>query len=489
MIALFLALIGFFYIEEDVAGKLAWIQFRHAEEAKGEKFDWSAFVPPTVPDEQNLALTPLLKSAFDYTHATNGQAVWRDSNAWQHAMSINLGSSDAKGRAPELKDFDKNVKIELGAAAEFYRGNTNYPQSAMPQDASAVVLAALNKFTPDLDELRKAVATRPFSRFPIEYDYQPAAGILLPHLACIKGIVTVCAMRAAAELAIQRGPDAFADVQLEFRLSDSIRDEPFLIDHLVRISCLTIAIQDIRDGIILHTWTEPQLLEFETHLGKLDLLHDYQQVMRGERAFNLRSVDYLRNHGTRDSVDDSGSAEQSFSRTFNLAPNGWYYRNMRLMGETYRDFLLPMVDETNRAVSPGLRSQMEKDLNDRRFGPYNFIAKLLLPSLSGAAMRTSRAQTWVDEARVACALERYRLEHRNLPDRLSELKPQFIPRIPVDLFDGRPLRYQAEADGSYILYSIGWNEVDDGGVSASATGRTPGTDPTQGDWVWKCPAK
>ena len=129
------------------------------------------------------------------------------------------------------------------------------------------------------------------------------------------------------------------------------------------------------------------------------------------------------------------------------------------------------------------------DLDQRHFGPYNFIAKLLLPALSAAAMRTSRAQTWVDEGRVACAIERYRLEHQNPPDRLSELKPRFIPKIPVDLFDGRPLRYQAEADGSYILYSIAWNEVDDGGVSALTTGKTPSTDPTQGDWVWKCPAK
>ena len=45
------------------------------------------------------------------------------------------------------------------------------------------------------------------------------------------------------------------------------------------------------------------------------------------------------------------------------------------------------------------------------------------------------------------------------------------------------------ADGSYVLYSIGWNEKDDGGIVVMGKGKTPGVDARQGDWVWQMPAK
>jgi len=41
------------------------------------------------------------------------------------------------------------------------------------------------------------------------------------------------------------------------------------------------------------------------------------------------------------------------------------------------------------------------------------------------------------------------------------------------------LHYHRTENGKFLLYSIGWNETDDGG--------TPGTlaDVKKGDWVWQ----
>ena len=62
--------------------------------------------------------------------------------------------------------------------------------------------------------------------------------------------------------------------------------------------------------------------------------------------------------------------------------------------------------------------------------------------------------------------------------------PQFISRLPNDLFTGEPYKYRRTDDGQFTLYSVGWNEKDDGG--------TPGDkwfDEKQGDWVWQFPVK
>ena len=65
-------------------------------------------------------------------------------------------------------------------------------------------------------------------------------------------------------------------------------------------------------------------------------------------------------------------------------------------------------------------------------------------------------------ARVALAVERFRLANGKLPDKLDELSPMFLKKIPADPFDGKPLHYK-KLDKGYVVYSIGEDGKDDGG--------------------------
>src|SRR5262249_8508018 len=71
-------------------------------------------------------------------------------------------------------------------------------------------------------------------------------------------------------------------------------------------------------------------------------------------------------------------------------------------------------------------------------------------------------------ARTALAIERWRLSHdKRLPDSLSELVPEYLPSVPLDSFDGQPLRYKKLEHG-YFVYSIGSDFKDDGGKEKPA---------------------
>jgi hypothetical protein len=68
-------------------------------------------------------------------------------------------------------------------------------------------------------------------------------------------------------------------------------------------------------------------------------------------------------------------------------------------------------------------------------------------------------------ARVAIAVERFRLAHDQLPLDLAELGPSGTGELPADPFDGRPLRYKRLPRG-YAVYSVGEDAADDGGDGA-----------------------
>jgi hypothetical protein len=94
---------------------------------------------------------------------------------------------------------------------------------------------------------------------------------------------------------------------------------------------------------------------------------------------------------------------------------------------------------------------------------------------------------------TAIALKGFQLKQGHYPAQLSELVPEFMTTVPMDPMDGKPLRYRRNADGTYLLYSVGENGVDDGGNPGPPT-KNPGytsyywQNKKATDWVWPQPA-
>ena len=59
-----------------LAGRSAWQNYKHAWEAKGERFDLASFAPPPVPTDQNFFETPLWNDL--HFVETNGVVGWSD---------------------------------------------------------------------------------------------------------------------------------------------------------------------------------------------------------------------------------------------------------------------------------------------------------------------------------------------------------------------------------------------------------------------------
>jgi hypothetical protein len=485
-IACVFTLIVLFFAVEGWRGRHLWLKHRSGLEAKGEKFTLEALAPPAVPDEKNFAMTPLLKPMLDFAEGPS-RTIWRDTNAMARLekLSADLSPDRESNNRLVVGNLEKGTYANLPACAEFYRGNTNYPQALEGAKPAEVILTALAKFDPEIQELREASVSRPDCRFPIAYRYEPPWNILLPHLARIKGLMRLTQVRALGELEANQPAEAFADLKTGFRLSDSIREEPLLIDHLVRVAGLNITLQTVREGLVRHAWTDAQLAELGSYLGTLNVLAEGQRAMRGERACSTSGLDFMRRQGFRAEPMNWMSERGSRSLGSRLMPSGWLYRNMLNISRFFEEHTLPTVDETERRVFPDRARDGEQALTQMRTTPYSIFAKMLLPALQKAVIKSARTQTYTDAAQAGCALERYRLASGHFPERLDELVPRYLERIPNDVMDGKPLRYRVGTDGGYRLYSVGWNQKDDEGqIGLVRQKKGSSVDASQGDWVW-----
>jgi hypothetical protein len=512
-VACLITLIALAYAEEDWRGWHAWNKFKHDWEAKGEKFDMVGVTPPPVPDDQNFALTPIwVESIKAVLGSENSRRWFRDKfpdngrTNFTDRLELNMMRNEVWGRKdePTNGNWAKGTITDLKPWQVYYRTPTEvklssrksamtneFPIAPQPQSPAQDVLLALSKFDPVIEELRQA-SRLPYARFPLNYDSEFPGAILLPHLAALKRCSQVLQLRAIAELQNGQSEKALDDVKLSLHLADSIRTEPFLISHLVRIAILQITLQPVYEGLAEHKWSDAQLAELETDLAKLDFVVDYGLAMRGEMGLHGGNIDYL-NHNRRELSNMGFESDGSPTLWFisSLIPTGWFYQTRLNCARMMVEFIIPLADVNQQTISPAAVQHADKALQaeTQKATPYNILEKLLLPALGNAVKHFAYAQASVDLARVAIALERYRLAHGGYPESLDALEPQLIEMVPHDVITGQPLHYRHTEDGQFVLYSAGWNERDDGGVVVFSKGSKQAVDINQGDWVWRYPQK
>lgn len=508
-----ITLIALFYAEENWRGKWAWKNYQRAAEARGEKLDFAAIVPPPVPDDQNFAMQPIWVEQISGTMGMEKAKLWYGENriaALGHTnlvpvlnLPIELPDWDLESPNLDPGDWRLAKKTDLRVWQHYYRQlaeKTNFfPVATAPQTPTQDVLLALSRYDGTIEELRRA-SQLPYARFPITYTNENKAEILLPHLASLKRLIILLNLRAAAELQSDQPDQALADFKLMFRLNAPLQIEPFLISHLVNIAMFNLELQSIWEGLADRKWNDRQLVALDAELARFDFLADYQVAIRGERACEADYIDYSRRHPGQirnfmelvnaNQANDETPADYFALRLIQITPSGWFEQNKLALCRFMTDNYLPLVNLEHRTYSAANAEKAGEAFSQyvSHRMPYNWLSRKIMPALANAPAKFVQTQATADLARVAIALERHRLALGEFPATLAALEPQFIAKLPHDVMNGQPLKYRRTADGSFILYSVGWNETDDGGeVALSEKGKVPLM--TQGDWVWRYPTK
>jgi hypothetical protein len=323
--------------------------------------------------------------------------------------------------------------------------------------------------------------------------------ILFPHLSVVRRTCQLLRLKVSGELAAGHSEQALRDATLLLRLVESPASEPTLISQLVRVACLHIAVQPIWEGLAERRWSAAQLQTLQARFQQFDFIADLKHVLEAERAWGNLTIGMARDKRsfTLSAIDTKAKTEPwvvEAERAFATCPRDWFDAEQRNYNQLFDERLLSGFDVEARRFRPSVGQAnarfVEKTVRDTVNLVKNHLvfAKEFLVAPSKVQLKLANAQATVDFAVIACALERHRLATGGYPETLAALSPRYLRYVPHDLIDGQPLRYQRVDDGGFLLYSIGWNEIDDHGEPAFlASGRS--TEIKDGDWVWRYPTR
>ena len=509
LVAWLLTLIALFHGEETWRGRRGWNQYRQELEARGEQLDFAALVPKPVPDEQNFAATPVIKSWFEKKTGDDSDHQWSDnySRVAERVSPPKAKDAKAERRFEDLAAWERAFAAarssELVSGQEFYSTKLD---AAVRAAAAPAVLEGLKTNEALFAELRVA-SQRPHSRYPVNYDVEWPYSLMLPHLRKVRGVCQRLELKSCAELAGGQSDQALEDIHLMLRLTDSLATDPCLISYLVRIACGQITLQSIWEGLAERRWSDAQLQALETRLLQDDFIADMKTPLAAEQAAGIATVELVRRKGlgyvialhavgSPQAAPAAADAKKLDFIMFFVIPRGWYDQEELSYCRAFHLELATGLDPTRQRVSPA-RVKADSKAFEQMMYPegraettfglvihHRVMARMLLPALSNVILKSTAAQTAFNQAAIACALERCRLANGHFPEALEALAPKFISRLPNDVLTGEPYKYRLKEDGRFVLYSVGWDEKDDGGVP----GKTPWDD-KQSDWVWEYPAK
>jgi hypothetical protein len=451
--------------------KLAEAELR----AKGEKLTFEELVPPMPRENENFFADPLWAGYTDLvrTNRRGCDGVERevldlripsDQQPIRRWQKVPLSSQEADavmritGKAGSKRTSDRV------AAYGDLRGRLRYEKNAeRKKELAALTLQILSPADEMLARITE-LSKRPRAQFPLRYDLINREGFIPNQFSQQTEILHLSQMlmlRATSELLLGKNAEAAADAETLLRLSFIQQNEPLLMALLVRVSTTSVALQVLDQGLAGHTWTAGQLTLYQSLLGKIDLPENLLFVLRGERA-------YFR-------------AALSAQKPFRSIAQGLLNKDAAYHALLMQAALERMEDArktTGWNISTTHFFKEEHDALEHR--PFHRILYLLVTlantAIETAFEKTAECQTQADQSMLACALERYRLAYGAYPPELDALVPDYLVKIPNSPIAGRPMNYLLKPDGSFLLWTPGWNMQSLGGKTGMFKG--------DGDVVW-----
>lgn len=387
-------------------------------------------------------------------------------------------------------------------------------QGATPSDPDWSAAVALLDECTGLLELGREIAAKPHLGYQLTWEgdevwgipsqggspfetpgfAHSAAGALMPHLGVMRALCRLEQLQAR-RCAEQGDLDAAIDSIVRIRaMSDHAAEEPIAINRLVAISLDVNALRTAEDllakpeqlgdsalarlrAVLSGIWLsrfDPGWIAQDAIMSRDLFQRCYPPeptgliTLEGMRVLKAASSDVAKLADRPDRKADPDPDTSELAENFAML----MFRNKvtthqetlahweSLMAAVEADASVPSWSwSAYPGVAASERIQAEVDGQGR----YS-LALIFLTDIPRLARSAEQLRLYRDATITTVALEQYRRARDDWPNAIDQLVPEFLDTVPPDRADGQPLRYHRTDDGEAILYSLGPDRDDDGGV-------------------------
>lgn len=326
--------------------------------------------------------------------------------------------------------------------------------------------------------------------------------VLLPIARPTRAAAQLLAVRAMLRLGEGRILESQTDALACHRLGRLVGQGASLTEALLAVGIDAVAWHcDV--SISQHAeFTSKQAEGFRRQLRQLPPLPDMaEKIDWNERLTYLNNVVYASKNGPERLIESvrgkpGGANDGATNPNANAAVdwnaalrfgNNWYDRYADAFSKATHSERVRALEQcqeelkslSKQAVAPkGLANTFGAKIvadesvreSNRENVKYLLIATLMFP-LKQLALSEDRARTRERLIDLTLAIAAFHADRDAFSDRLSDLMPDYVDKLPLDIFSDKPLVYMQQ-DNGYLLYSVGPNLKDDGGADfrASPTG-------------------
>ncbi len=397
---------------------------------------------PSVPPENNAA--PKLIEAIEHFVDWSSKPLPNDPNLSTRFPLLDFAAGNIKQVDIPPENWDQKNEYFLPAL-----GCSRLPEPGEPVDefTKQSIAEFLDENSLAMQLLHEAAKCKQFRSidYSLSYDAQPGLGELPLSL-----ITAARRLQLESMLHLENAQfeSAAQSVFASYRLAHAVFQEPLLINCLVGMVCSDYSCKNLEYTLNRRPMSRARLHDIAAVISDIQSTPWFQRALQAERC----------------SIIDNITQPYSLTLSYQILDlvGLWDVNILHYLDS--KDQLIAVLDLPISEQVPAVQALEDRARNLSRF---YILESLVQPSYYKYFAKNISYQVNLHIARTVVALEEYRLAHGSqLPTKLDQLVPEYIEVLPVDLYGGTHIRYRV-IDGGYIVYSVGEDYKDDGGIPDS----------------------
>ncbi|MEO6742608.1 MAG: hypothetical protein ABIP20_20380, partial [Chthoniobacteraceae bacterium] len=474
--------------------------------AEGETIDFRATMRDPVPEAENFCAIPLLKDLALVVDGDENKGAPAEKRKRFAAVKLPSGNNGA-GRRPRIASAVLGSHLDVKAWAEWLRKEGTLTMPADSGDAARDVLGALSEHDGVFQELTAGLS-RPKAQWTPEWKTREFPenlfSIALPNYDSVRGVGQTLALRAIAATRAGEPAKAHESALILTRLSETSMNDPFLIGLLVGAADTQVLCGVTWELCAAHLGTAEDFARLESALAQRDFHRALLQAFRSEMAAAVNTLQNLKvargsaiELFTMMNSETGNNGGLLASLATRAVPSGFLDASTAVLADREFHHMIKPLRDKGWAAAFQAAKDFEREIVSMKpkawMHPSWIMTAMIAPAINRITYGAAYAQTLIDQAVIACALERHRIERGIYPDSLDAVKLADGKSLPLDAMNGKAMGYRRTADGRYVIWSVGFDGKDDGGKRVLDEKKPEDTKfhdaKYVGDWVWDFPAK